>query len=526
MRSIWQRLYGRISLLYLVLSVALCLLCAWVTVRHFEVFVGAVNQRLDRGLAGHLAERVEEVAADTTYAQAIDEVAGNVRALRPAVQLYALDASGRVQASSVAPSYVERRRVDLAPIRSLLRGTSAPVWGEDPASTDDQKVFSVARLERAGAEAGYLYVILNGCSLDAIASTLQNTYVWRTLLTNLLLALGAASLVGLLLFRVTTRRFRALTDTVRAFKNGAYDERAHADQEDEIGRLGQAFNEMADTIAAQMEALRRTDEERRRLVAQVSHDFRTPLTSIQGHAEKLLAAETEADAAPTPPHPPRVPEASPPGSTPPGDGAPPATSRRKRRLETILQNTERLERLADRLHELSRLDAQGMELDETTFSIAELVHDLVVKFRPRAERHGLSLRVDVDRAPPAVRGDIGLIERLLSNLVENALLYTPDGGTVEVRVREDGGAVLLDVIDTGVGIPGEEVPLVTQRFYQVESGEADTGQAAVPAGEGSGLGLAIADEIATAHDGELRIESEVGKGTAVMVILPIAGSHS
>jgi signal transduction histidine kinase len=249
---------------------------------------------------------------------------------------------------------------------------------------------------------------------------------------------------------------------------------------------------MADTIAAQVEALRRTDEERRTLVAQVSHDFRTPLTSIRGHAERMLTQRN--------------------GTHDDED---------RRRLEMVVQNADRLERLADQLHELSRLDAQGASLDVERFSIAELVQDLVLKFQPQAEDQGIELTAEVSADVPTVDGDIALVERLLSNLIDNALANTPAGGTVRIGLAERSGAVRIAVTDTGVGIPETEIPLVTQRFYQVDREEDSDEEAS----DGSGLGLAIAAEIAESHGSGLVLQSEEGEGTTIAFHLPTANGR-
>jgi signal transduction histidine kinase len=428
------------------------------------------------------------------------------------VQLYVLDASGRIRASSVEAEYVKRQQIDVTPVEEFVSGATVPTQAQDPASTTDRKVFSAAPIEGPDGDRDYLYVILNGCSAEAIASTFKQTYVWRTFASSLLLALGFTTVVGLVLFWLLTRRFRSLTDVVQRFKEGDYDERADAQKDDEIGQLEQAFNEMADTIAAQVEALRRTDEERRRLVAEVSHDFRTPLTSIRGHVDRLLdlgggtdgegtrsveeAAEWAGDGAPR------------------SDGAPPVPADQwARRLKIIRQNAERLDALSERLHELSRLDAQTPAIEREPFSIAELAHDLVLKFRPDARDHGVSLTLDGDPDISPVRGDIGMIERLLSNLIENAIEHTPPQGDITVRLRSVDAAVEVQVADTGVGIPEGDIPLVTQRFYRVDrsSGEDSGGGT----DEGSGLGMAIASEIAEAHESKLEIDSAVGTGTLV-----------
>lgn len=487
MRCLWRSLYGRISLLYLVLSLVLCLLTAWVTMRHFDLFVNAVDQRLNRSLAERLVPEVQSASADTSYSSALAEVAERVTMLHPALEFYILDASGRIRVASPSGNQLVGETVNTEPIEEFLEGAEVPVWGDNPAAADGEQVFSVAPMELADGSSGYLYLILSGRAARMARSMLQNTYVQRTLLASLLIALSFTVIVGLLLFRVLTRRFDDLATTVQHFKDGQYDDRVTVEQGDEIGQLGRAFNEMADTIAAQMEALRRTDKERRRLVAQVSHDFRTPLTSIRGHAERSLEDRDHLSA------------------------------ELDERFRMIVQNAERLDRLADQLHELSRLDARETSPNFEPFSIAELVQDLVIKFRPQSHEEGVTLQAGELPAVSSVCGDIGLVERLLSNLIDNALRNTGEGGTVTVRLDETNGDVQVQVEDTGIGIPEDEVSLVTQRFYRVDrDGETDEG--------GSGLGLAVAAEIAEIHDSQLAIESEVGVGTTVSVQFPQTSS--
>jgi signal transduction histidine kinase len=484
MRTPLRSLYGRISMLYLILALALVLLCAWVTVRHFGLFISEVEQKLNRELAQNIAHELQDSLHAGAYEASVRSMGKHLAMLHPSLELYVLDGRGRILAHSPASEEVQIQQVSTAPIQALLNNSEPlPIWGDYPCDPSDPKVFSAAPVALAGAAPGYVYVILRGKAAGSAASMLQNSYIVRTLGLSLLIVLGFTGVVGVALFALLTRRFRNLTDVVRRFKAGDHDERMDATPDDEIGELGQAFNEMADTIAAQVEALRQTDEARRELVASVSHDFRTPLTSIRGHAERLLN-RSDRD-----------------------------TTAVDQALQTILQNTERLDRLADQLHELSRLDAQQVSPSIEPFSIAELVHDIAVKFQPKAEERGVRLAVDRDDDLPAVHADIGLIERLISNLVDNALGNTPEGGRVHVNLSLRRDRVHVQVADTGRGIPNDEIPLVTQRFYQIQR-DGDE------APRGSGLGLSIAAEIAELHASALNIDSAVDKGTRIAFHLP------
>ena len=485
MTRLLRSLYGRISMLYLVLSLVLVLLCAWVTVQHFGLFSNALEQKLNRDLAATVTKEMSDSLAAGAYKQAVADMAHHLTMLRPASELYVLDGTGRILAHSPADSLIAREQVALGPIRRFLgEDPSFPIWGDYPCSVAEQKVFSAAPAPLAGGQQGYMYVILRGKAAGSAASMLQDSYIARTLLLSLLLALAVTAVVGLVLFALLTKRFRTLTEAVRRFTSGDHAQRASVTRDDEVGDLGRAFNEMADTITAQMEALRKTDAARRDLVASLSHDFRTPLTSLRGHAEQLLARSARSDDERT-------------------------------RLRAILHGVDRLERLATHLHDLSRLDAQQVAPRFELFSLAELAHDIAIKFQPEADARGVTLHGDIDPDVPPVRADIGLIERLISNLVDNALRYTAPPGDVRLSVEAVPDGVQVIVADTGCGIPADQVPLVTQRFFQVRRDEAS-------ARDGSGLGLSIAEEVAQLHDTTLAIESRVDHGTTISFTLPAA----
>lgn len=482
-------LYGRISALYLLLSLALVLGCGWLTVQQMRVFVNEVDQKLHRPFAMKLAQQEAERLAAGQYADAVAHAHEQTTMFFPALELYVLDADGRVLAAHApegAPPSAEV--VDLAPVHALLdEDALLPVWGDDPRQPGTPKVFSAAPAELAGGRPGYLYVILRGQATGSAEGMLQNSYLLRALPLYLLLALGASVVVGLVLFALLTRRFRRLTATVLRFKEGDFGGRVDARGRDEIGRLGRAFNEMADTIEAQLAALRQTDAERRKLVANISHDFRTPLTSIRGHAERLQARADQL----------------------------PAETRR-RYLDAILKNADRLGHLSEHLRQLSKIDARSLEPFPEAFSMAELVQDVLLKLHPQAEQWDVRLHAALDADLPPVYADIGLTERLLTNLLQNALENTPRGGLIEVQLRPEGDRVRVVVRDTGQGIPAEDLPLVHQRFYRAR-------RPAVHRDNGSGLGLSIASEIAALHGGTLRLDSTEGEGTVVDFDLPVAG---
>jgi two-component system, OmpR family, sensor kinase len=483
-----RTLYSQIAALYLLLLLAFSALAIAITARQLDSFLQEVEQRLNRNLAAQLARELEPALQSGLGSTDAERAVSRVRGINPGIDLYVLGEQGRVLASFTGKS-AARRRIDIQPVRRFLaRDAMLPILAGDPGDGDGDKVFSAAPLALPG-ERAFLYVILRGMPFETAASMLSTSYIVRGVGGVLSMVLLGTLAAGLILFAVLTRRFRRLTQVVRRFQEGAYDERADVEPHDQIGRLAAAFNEMAATIEVQVDALKRTDEARRALAANISHDFRTPLTSLRGYTERLSRADERLDPA-----------------------------ERRQTLGAILKSATQLQHLADQLAAIVQLDvANHREAQFEAFSIAELVQDTAAKFAPAAERAGITLRIVSHEGVPPVKGDIALIERVISNLVDNSLDNTPAGGHIEISLPVEGDAVRVRVSDTGRGISADELARVTQRFFRTRESRS-SGHA------GTGLGLAIAQEIVMKHGGTLDIESRVGFGTTVSFRLDAAAS--
>jgi two-component system phosphate regulon sensor histidine kinase PhoR len=233
-------------------------------------------------------------------------------------------------------------------------------------------------------------------------------------------------------------------------------------------------------------ALRQLERVRTEFVANVSHELRTPLTAIQGYLETLLSGALEE----------------------------PQNARRF--LEIVLRHSERLGRLLDDLTDLSNIELGKVTLRRETVDLDEVVASVVAIIAPRAARSRVSVTAAIPARLPAVTADRDRLAQILINLVDNAVKYTPEGGTVTVTAGPAAdGLVEVAVTDTGIGIPAADLPRITERFYRVDKARSrELG--------GTGLGLAIVKHLVLAHGGELRIESREGQGTTVRFTLPVA----
>ena len=230
--------------------------------------------------------------------------------------------------------------------------------------------------------------------------------------------------------------------------------------------------------------LRRLERVRRDFVANISHEFRTPLTAIQGFAETLLG------------------------------GALDDTEHRRHFVEIIRDHAERLARLTEDLLRLSSIEAGQLHFEFRPVSVQQLVDSCMEAAHLKAAPKHLSLSVNLPEDLPALRGDPNRLQEVLQNLLDNAVMYTPPGGSIAVSAARDGDHVAITVSDTGIGIPQAEQARIFERFYRVDAARSRE------AG-GTGLGLSIARHLVEAHDGHLWLESTVGEGSSFHFSVPI-----
>jgi signal transduction histidine kinase len=303
-----------------------------------------------------------------------------------------------------------------------------------------------------------------------------------SLLLFLPLAVLVAGSAGLVLFRTQVKRLRALEALAERVAEGDWDARVVDAGRDEMGRLGAGLNRMTEALAAARRREQQDDRRRRQLLADISHELATPLTSIRGYAETLLNREVVVSA-----------------------------EERTAYLRHILQESERLGLLTRDLFELARFEAGASPLQRVDLDWGELCRHTVERFRPRFEANRLALEWRGPSTAAWVSADGHRMEQVLENLLANALRYVPAGGQVTVALEAAADHWRLRVEDDGPGIPPHDLPHVFERFYRADQARA------LP---GSGLGLAIVREIVERHGGRVDAQARAPYGLVVSVELP------
>jgi signal transduction histidine kinase len=326
-----------------------------------------------------------------------------------------------------------------------------------------------------GPSIGNVYVI-HGDLPDINRASLQITYdsIGRFFLWGGLLAIAIAIILSFVLSRHLLAPVKALSKAARQFGKGDFSRRVESDDKGELGELAASFNTMADD-------LERTERLRRHMVADIAHELRTPLSNLSGYLEAIRD-----------------------GVIRPDDTA----------IASLSEEAATLARLVDDLQEISLSDAGELKLVTGPDDIGRLVKDAINALQTRAADKKLMLIADLPEDLPQVNMDSQRIRQVLNNLLANALAHTGPGGRVTAMARQREGRIYVSVVDTGEGIPPEDLPYIFERFYRVDKSRTrSTG--------GSGLGLTIARRLVEAHGGTIEVESQPGHGSIFTFNLPI-----
>ena len=310
---------------------------------------------------------------------------------------------------------------------------------------------------------------------------------WPILL-SLPIALVVAGTAGLVMFRVLVKRLRALDNLAARVTEGDLDARVSDPTTDEIGQLGARLNRMTESLAEAKRRIDDSDRQRRQLLADISHELATPLTSIRGYAETLLEPSV-----------------------------PVSEEERTAYLRDVLAEAKRMDLLIQDLLDLTRLEAGAGNLEQVRLDWTALCRNTINRFENRFREAGLGLRWEGAAHEAWIMADGRRLEQVLENLLINALRYVPSGGTVALSVAPVEHApprrFRLIVSDDGPGIPPGDLPHIFDRFFRVDVARS-TG--------GTGLGLAIVQEIVRRHGGEVHAENRVPHGAAMVIDLPAA----
>lgn len=478
-----RTLFGRLLLLFLLFGGVMAGAQLLVMRVSHQYFHRELDQTAHRELAQRYVDADFLLVNQPLNVSSLHHGIQKLAAANPDVDIYLVDSAGGIVAASVPEGQWQRRSIDVAPIKEFLAGGVLPIFGEDPGTASGLNVFSAAPVSISQCPASYLYMILHDQQHTPVARRLRAmqavTEGSGLLLTAVVVAIG----LSILFLRLLTRRLGVLSSAMQRFETSGGGELpappvpAAPDGGDEIDRLQTLFHGLAGRVQQQMQALRSEGETRRQILANVSHDLRTPLTTLLTHLESLQTRATNL-----------------------------SDAEREEYLWVALRQTHRVIDLVEQLLEAAKLEAGQVTAHIEPFPVAELLQDVTQKFALAAREREIELRLNLASRALWVEADVSLLERVLDNLIENALRHTPAGGTVTLSLEDREQSVRISVADTGEGMTEEVAARVFERFYRKDAARSTS------AGH-AGLGLAIVHGILELHESKIMVASEVGGGS-------------
>lgn len=481
------KLWLALSILILGMALTFILITGYFSNQHHL----ATQQQINAPLAQHLIDEkfatAEPFLEDgSVNKELFGDLMHDMMAVNRSIEVYLLKKDGEILHSVVLEHQdgEPAQYVDTKPITDFIASRyKGFCLGEDPRNPSERKIFSVAPFSRNG-KTGYIYIILSGEAYQLASNNIFNEYITSFGAGAIVLTTVFTLIIGLILIWFITKNLRTITQVVTQFKDGDLKARIPDAEKSDIAVFANTFNEMADSITASIEEVKSVDDLRRQLIANVSHDLRTPLAILKGYAETLQEKAATI-----------TPEES------------------ARYLQVISSNSDKLTKLVEQLFEYSKLEAKQIEPYKEQFSITDLCLDLVSKYDILAREKGVDLSLTVnDNESILVYADISLIERALQNLIDNALKFTPSGGSIKVELERNGQSCNVRVNDSGIGIDYDMQESIFERFKQTSHTFKKNG---------AGLGLAIVRKIVELHESTITVLSKKGQGSTFTFSLPV-----
>ncbi|WP_045857081.1 sensor histidine kinase [Teredinibacter purpureus] len=504
MRAYFQKTDTRLALAIFTAFVLVGIFSISLFVRSSRAHQQEVTQLMNWSLADHVLHDYILFSDGEPDLDAAKHSFHELMILGPNFEFYLLNVKGEILAYSTDPNKIKRERVDIVPINQFMAVTpdgQQPIYGDDPRALDRKKVFSAAPIISGDKLSGYMYVVLGSEIYDDFSAMVAQSKNIRLAVGLLFAGILCSLLATVLLTRIVTRPLRELALQVSDLREKGFADsplnldgggdkqwvqlqKWACDSENEIDILGSGFLKLLNKLDEQYKNVITIDQLRKELLSHVSHDLRTPLSSLLGYLETWEMNQTTLS-----------PEKS------------------AEYIATAKKSAQKISKLVEQLFELAHLDSGNVQVNIESFSIAELVDDVIQKFRFTAAEKHLSLSVSPRDSRIQVMGDIEKLERVFTNLIDNAIRHSKMGGSITVLLSKDSRLVAVEVTDNGIGIPSSDIPHVFEPHFK--AGNSIRGNTSH-----GGLGLAITAKLLGLHQSAITVESEEDSGTTFSFRLP------
>ncbi|MFZ5944067.1 MAG: sensor histidine kinase [Bacillota bacterium] len=379
--------------------------------------------------------------------------------------------TGTIIATSAEHLHCEGNTLETADIEKLMLGEVLITKGQSQ-YFDETVIRAAAPVFEKGNFLGGVILYSPVSGVNKTTQQMARNYFLTAIIGTIV-----ALTLGYFISKYVTQSLNKISKVAHSISDGNFKERVNINSDDELGMLGDSINQMT-------RRLERFDNIRTEFIANVSHELRSPLTSVQGFIEALIDKRNS------------------------------KPEEQQHYLSIIQQETYRLNNLINDLLEISRFDSDAVKLDIDPFPISIVVERGIASLKPKLLEKKLIVETVITKDLPLCNGDEDRVEQIFHNLLDNAIRYSPNGSKIIISCRLKHGAILVDMTDFGPGIPSEELKNIWERFYKVDKSRSRNRG-------GTGLGLAIVQEIVKKHGGTISVESTLDQGTTFSFSLPI-----
>lgn len=479
-----NRLFWKITAVFTGLLIVMGIVFVIIASSFSRSYYTAAHQELYGDIARHLATFTQPFKNGRPDTSVTHDIIHSTMVANPSVEVYLLDTAGNIRDYVVPDKTVQIHQVNIATVKQWLSASKMHrPMGDNPKQPGEPSIFSAAPVYEKGTLVGYVYAVLASEKQKAILQSLDSNLYLRLASYMFFAALAVAFIVGIVTFFLITDSIGRIAAVVKRFKEGDYTARIEGYDKGNLGMLTSTFNEMADVIVDNIDKISATDKFRQELIANISHDLRTPLSIMQGYVETLMIKKDQL-----------------------------AATDLERYLTIVYDSNRKLSVLVEQLFQYAKLEANLVTPQKEPFMISELASDIMMAYQLKAAEKSIRLDIKTTENLPLVFADLALTERVLQNLLDNALKFTPAGGTITIHLGETNAGVKVAVTDTGIGISPEDLTHIFERYKQIHPRSAEA--------KGMGIGLAIVKKILELHQAVIVVSSEPGKGTSFNFELP------
>lgn len=457
----------------------------YLTTTHYHQ---ASTQLLNKDVAAHIAKFTSPFENGVIDYHKADSVFYNAMVISPSAEIYFLDTTGKVIAFHALRKEIKLWNIPLTNIRKYISEQGKVyIKAPDPKAPDNPKIFSAAEVVEAHKKLGYIYVILGSNRSENIMSLLLNIHISSLAIKAFIIIIILSLLISFFYFMRIRKSFRGLINVLQRFENGDYTARFPIKNKDDFEPVTVAFNKMADLLSYNINSLTKSEMERKDFIANISHDLRTPLSIARGYAETLVIKK---------------------------DAKEINELLRQDYIQLIVQKIHQVETMVTQLFELSKMEAVEFKPKKEPFVLSEIVQEIINTFGLRASEKNINLRCAQCQHHLWVKADIGMMERVVQNLIENALKSTPANGSIEISIEPDKNNLVFSIANTADPLPADLLQWINN--FKLDDHLLTTRPANL------GLGLLIVQKILFLHGSSLAAYTHNRSKNVFIFSLPIS----